>query len=137
MEESILIRTEKFQKCPQIVGSSVSEARPILWRAETQPSRNLPLKERKVSWVSLREWEKIAETDTNKWRISRYACGRTHAEKWKIVRKDPRLFLSLTFSSSLIPWWEGNSQEPITNEDMSPWIQIKYHKTRKDEWFLS
>lgn len=60
-------------------------------------------------WVLLREWEKIVEIDINKWRISRYVCGRIYVEKWKIVRKDLRFFFSLIFFSFFIFWWEGNS----------------------------
>lgn len=39
------------------------------------------------------------------------------------------LYFSPTFSSCLIPQWEGNNQEPITDKEIAPIIQPQFHKT--------
>lgn len=99
-------------------------------QGEAPSSRNLALKERKVSWVSLCACEKASGADTHKWKNEHMPLSPCWGSGWRRTTKYQRLFFfSPTFSSCLIPQWEGNNQEPITDKEIAPIIQPQFHKT--------
>lgn len=74
-------------------------------------------------WEGIRSWHPQME----KWTSALEPMLRVRVKENDKIPK--ALYFSPTFSSCLIPQWEGNNQEPITDKEIAPIIQPQFHKT--------